>query len=614
MNKTDWMKVGRDRLIFSSSFALAVISYHSIFGKYFPNQNFALGHDYGYFLPNLLNGYYWYQANGLFEPPWFTPAFCGGIPFLPNPQSMYYSVPQAFTLFFDPLASVYLTYLLFASVGFVGSYVLSRRVFSLSSEVSAFAATLFMFNGFYAYRMVIGHLTYHPFMLLPTITFFLARENTQDRVNKKAEILDALFAGTMISYFVHAGALNFVIPAIISIIGLWVLASLCNKPSYVFWKKLFCAALVSLLLSFSKLISSVLFIGNFPRDMYALPGIEGISETVADIFSALFLSDFREINYSNITNTNIQYQQHSFEFGITIIPLFIIVFYLLKIIYNCIIFRKALSNESPGFEKLILVVILLLILMFPVIINYYNPVWNSFLKNLPYIKNSSSLFRWIAIDIPIIIMISAVIVKRYNLNNELAIISALICCLIGINAVRQNSFYKEQSYSPENVLYAYRITDKTNMPKEIEKIAVTRDDAGNITSPIWRNDLMVTGSSQLLCYEAIFGYELESLPLGLITTGDPMNVYNKRLNIKNPTCYLYGEENHCSPGDHFHEDEIEKARSFLKYKPFSYEIPPIQKLANYINMYSLIMLIIILVIYLSNIILESRRKGALGEG
>ena len=35
----------------------------------------TMGHDYAYFLPVLLSGYFWYQTNGLAHIPWFH-SFC----------------------------------------------------------------------------------------------------------------------------------------------------------------------------------------------------------------------------------------------------------------------------------------------------------------------------------------------------------------------------------------------------------------------------------------------------------------------------------------------------------------------------------------------------------
>src|SRR3989442_8323820 len=76
------------------TFVAALLVFHLTFGSFFPNRNGGLGHDYSYVLPTLLAGHYWYAVNGPLAIPWFTPAICGGVPLLADPQSFYYSVPQ----------------------------------------------------------------------------------------------------------------------------------------------------------------------------------------------------------------------------------------------------------------------------------------------------------------------------------------------------------------------------------------------------------------------------------------------------------------------------------------------------------------------------------------
>src|SRR3989338_4882337 len=90
-----------------ASFLLLLWAYHLIFGKFFPTQKGTLGHDYAHVLPDLLDGYFWFTNNGLFEPFWFTPAFCGGQPQLADPASVYYSVAQLLTFILNPLTSLY---------------------------------------------------------------------------------------------------------------------------------------------------------------------------------------------------------------------------------------------------------------------------------------------------------------------------------------------------------------------------------------------------------------------------------------------------------------------------------------------------------------------------
>ncbi len=109
------------------------------------------------------------QTNGWLIRPDFTPAFCGGVPFLANPQSVFFSVPQLLLLVFEPATAMFVTLVLFASLGAGGCYVLLRRHFGASPPAATLGAILFLLNGFMFYRMVIGHLTYHAFGVVPLL-------------------------------------------------------------------------------------------------------------------------------------------------------------------------------------------------------------------------------------------------------------------------------------------------------------------------------------------------------------------------------------------------------------------------------------------------------------
>lgn len=154
------------------SLALATIHY-IMFSRFLPTSNGTLGHDYRYSLPKLLSGYYWFESNGPLAVPWFAPGFCGGTPFYPNPQSMYYLLPQFATLMVSPLEAVRLTFFVFTALGCAGTYLLMRQVFAVGQAAALVGAAIFTFNGFYAHRMLIGHLSFHFFMLLPLVALFL---------------------------------------------------------------------------------------------------------------------------------------------------------------------------------------------------------------------------------------------------------------------------------------------------------------------------------------------------------------------------------------------------------------------------------------------------------
>ena len=141
---------GRERLLAVGVGALALIAYQTLFGDFFPSPNGRVGHDYGYFLPQLLTGVFWFERNGPLAVPWFNPSLGAGIPFYPNPVCAYYSLPQAIALAVDPLTTVRITLILFATAGYAGTYLLLRRVLEAGVWPALLGAVVFAFNGYYA--------------------------------------------------------------------------------------------------------------------------------------------------------------------------------------------------------------------------------------------------------------------------------------------------------------------------------------------------------------------------------------------------------------------------------------------------------------------------------
>ena len=102
---------GRERLLLGAASVGALVVHALCFSRFFPSPAGEYGHDYALNMPKLLAGYFWYLESGL-AVPWFTPAFCGGVPLLADPQSLYYSLTQLLTLRFDPFTSTWLTFAL----------------------------------------------------------------------------------------------------------------------------------------------------------------------------------------------------------------------------------------------------------------------------------------------------------------------------------------------------------------------------------------------------------------------------------------------------------------------------------------------------------------------
>jgi hypothetical protein len=82
----------------------------------------------------------------------------------------------------------------------------------------------------------------------------------------------------------------------------------------------------------------------------------------------------------------------------------------------------------------------------------------------------------------------------------------------------------------------------------------------------------------------LFGYRLEKLVQEPLSAG-PIEQPTKQgsLNLRNPACLVFPEENQCKPWDSFPMKDLEKMQSFAGYRGFEFEKSTYQHLANAIT-------------------------------
>jgi hypothetical protein len=141
-------------------------------------------------------------------------------------------------------------------------------------------------------------------------------------------------------------------------------------------------------------------------------------------------------------------------------------------------------------------------------------------------------------------------------------------------------------YDPGRIDAAWRTAAATGTVPPVTDIGVLRDAAGRIdTHGLTRQDSMAQGQSQLFCYDALFGYGLENFPQGALHPGSVFEQTptpsGPMLNLKNPACYVFPEANACKPGDPFKASDIDQARRFVSYRPFSWRKPVWARVADW---------------------------------
>ena len=558
------------KLVIAFGFSSSLFLYHIIISPFFPNSKGCLGHDYQYFLPRLLDNYIWIEKNGFLSIRWFTPSFCGGIPSFGNPQDMYFSVPQIFNCIMDPVKSVHLTILFFAMLGFLGMYYLLRNTFGTSPFASFLGGLLFMLNGCYLFRMVIGHLTFHAFMLIPGIAALLFMDEVERR--RKSRCFWSLSAGVLgLSYMTYSGMIvHLAIPAGLIFVVIGLLAQLKMGVSLKYWSRLGFAVILSLGISMSKLCASFSFLKNFTRTLYPVPGFKSIVDLILGILQTVFFFPNDSILMAKLTNAPFRLGQHEWEYGVGFFPLLVFIFYVF-----CILIMPQERNDlwKKVRESRWVILALFILLLMPVILNFQSAASKSFIKSVPVLGSHSRFIHWFSVYIPVTIIASLVLLERVRIKRKWKKIFFVFGIVITFSGLffHPNSFYHQQPYNPKNI-------EKTwHKVREGLSVRIERIDFA------YGEDAFTQGASSLPCYEPIFGYRLEKFPSRTLKFGDITNSAYDCYNFNNPTCFLFPKENRCVPGDCFSISQSDLFEKFRSFEAFPFELPVTQHVSNIIS-------------------------------
>ena len=585
-------------------FLLAILIFFAhqiIFQDFFPNKNLNLGNDYSQFIPNFIFGKIWFHKNFL-SVPWFSPSFCCGIPFFGDPQTMYYTIQQLFFIIFSPIIALKLIFLFFSFIGFVGTFLLINKSFKKNIYIALIASSLFLFNGFVNYRLVIGSVVSLNYIFIP-LYCYLVINSFYNNENKKTSFFFIIISGLLLSHIIQSTGGPIAIITILSIIFITLLHVYFFEKIQIFYH-LFFSFLVGFLISSSKIIASLSLLNNFPRENPPI-FFESYYDLISNVFRSLFFyPDSQKFNLNVINSLPYKMEVHELEFGITIVPLIIFLLFFINI-------KKF---KFPKFSpiKLIALLAMFLLLVFAGSINVLNDQLGIIFRELPLIKSNWVNFRFLAIFIlPIIIIVSFIIDKIILTENKIKMF-ALTCLLIIFfqNYFYKKDYYHKQNYKTETIQEFYY--DKNRLKNiKVKNIVIITDKNKKPLINLQRNNLFIHELSPMFCYNTLYGYNLEALPQNFIFnklnevnenlfyyTGDPKLVTNDKLNFFDPSCFVYPNENNCKPGDLFDKSKINQLENLLNYKSYDFKLSFIQKIFNFINVFSIIFSIFYIIYYI----------------
>jgi len=554
---------------------LLSITYAAIYLPFIPTKDGFLGHDYSFILPNLLAGHYWYLKNGWFEIPWFLPSFCGGFPFYADLSVPWFSLPQLITFYQGPLAAIQISFVSYAIFGFAGMYSLLRLGYRCSRSASALAATLFMFNGFYSGRMIVGHMTFQAVMLTPLVATAIICAAKKPLHISKFIFLVALVAFSF-ALMAEGGAaqlLPIVITSILILIGVYFSRgrAFSFSPIIVFAF----GGVIALVMTGLKISGISSLLKSFPRDYYLLPGLSSFKDIFINFLDALFFSISTE-DLNRLSNFTFLLGEHEWTFTLSPVP-FILVFAGLFI--TAISSFKSKAKIIFTYRKTTAYVLTCALMSLPVLLNYYEPNWNEALKNLPVIGKSSNFVRWLIIYVMVIPVIAGIYFDNsiifFKIDSAYRSIISIILIFITVIwfGFHIPNFFYEKGYKVNYVENAWSSAVSPSSVPAINHVGAFTTPEGKIQMPVNRNDALIVGGSQLACYQPIMGYRLEKFPIDPLVLGPSMQSTNGRFNFKNPSCYLFPAENNCLPGEHFQTSQSSELEKFLSYEKFNYSKP-----------------------------------------
>ena len=576
------------------------LSHQIFFQNFFPNNNLKLGADYSIFLPQFIFGKIWFNNNYL-SIPWFSPSFCCGLPFFGDLQTQFYTLPQLLFIIFSPIFALKLMFLLFSLTGFIGTFLLMNKSFKSNQYISLIAASIFLFNGFFNYRAIIGHITYLNFIFVPIYCFLLIK-SFESYENKKKNIFYILISALIYSHIIQSsgGPPGIIITmSILFVISLYIYFSEKLKIIY----NLFFSFFIGLLISSSKIIASLHFLKNFQRD-YTPIFFKNYYDLTINFFQSLFLFPSAKFNFDIVNSLPYKVQVHEIEFGITVVPLIMFAIF--------IGFIKKIKFKKISLIKFIALFAIFLLIFFVASINIIDSYFGIFFRSLPLIKHSWVNFRFIAILILPLIIVSSLMINKVFLKENTIKIFTILCLSIILfqNYIYDKSYYHKQNYNAKNI--EILSDDKERIKNlKIENIVLIADKNKKPVITIQRNNLFIYKLSPMFCSQPIFGYKLEKMPKNFTFdkikkiddnffyyTGDPKLIINERLNFFNPSCFIFPNENNCKPGDLFHKNQINELENFLNYKKFNFQISNIQKIFNIISILSVIFTFSYLLFYI----------------
>ena len=543
-----------------------------------------LGHDYFYFFPKLLDGKWHFMRQGL-SMFYYTPHMCGGFPEYANPQSMYYSLQQFFVLFLDMWLAVRLTILISMLIAYVGWYRVGKDLIKLNMHWAHLLALIITAHGYHFMHMIPGHIVFHS---MPIIGWLLWMLFDRRELDFKGLITKGAWFALATAYILYSGGYMVAVMALFAVIALLpyeliLHASTLRSRLKILSKNILACGIGGLLINISKLVATFSFIKYFPRHV-PFERLWDDTSILVYIVRALFaLPQNNDLFWEFGMGDWGAFHEYSFLVSpVVLIGLACGVYLMWKK-------RSVLLQRKYQLMMTIVTSLILLIFLMQLMQGYGWMVTP--LETLPIFSGLHVNMRWLYAFsfLPILTGVWCLqqCFVRYSRNFVITGGIITIVAFVGgyYGILHTNTLPRTLPYDE---IIAALDTQENYMDLDVEEAFDMRGMGHSGFIPL------IFGGNHIYCHEPML-LGTSHLPdtIRVTTIMDEQDGY---LNIYNPACMVYPEENDCESGDRILASDTENAEHFRTGQKTTWKMSPLQHISNWISMFSLIVSVVALVV------------------
>ena len=547
------------------------------------NANYPmLGHDYFYLFPRLLEGKWHFLRQGL-VPQRFVAHLCGGFVAYGNPNDFFYSLPQLLSFVMGLWPAMLISMGISLTLGYWGWYRVGRDVLNVPESWAHLLGLILLSSGFLYMHLLVGHFSFLTLPLVSWLLWLLFDRRPDD--GRRLLARGCLFALTCAIMLAAAGYLMLLIAALAALFLLLFLLLGSSSPGgqlRSFGLRAGVFGLLALALSASKLTATYslmrFFVRATPFDPF--PPSMSVPRFLLHAFWAL------PQRASLFPQPAFPWEMH--EYSMFLSPVVAI-----GLIAAVVVLWQGRRKISRGRWSLVGVAVLLTLLFFAELTRGEGILADP-LAHLPVFSSLRVTVRFLY-SLQILLTMAAVWgLSRWaqssrfaDRGNVIALAAAAITIIAFVLAYRPLWPNRDLDIS---LPYDRLEEEMTSHPGFLREPISMVEDVLHVSD----FEPLFSGSTGVGCYEPLFAHTSYGKPLVIGPVG---TVQNGGVNIYNPACYQYPEENHCQPGDRIAVDDRENFEHFLRGEATTWAVSKAQRLSDALSGLSLLGILGFLVWY-----------------